>query len=84
MEQRRHKYGPAPKGDRSQLTFRLPTKQRASYEARAAELGITIGSWIVLTLAQAEGLPIPDYIQTELRKAEQHRNEEELPLARSA
>jgi len=76
------------RGERHPHTVRIPVTQNAHYEERAETLGIPIGSWIVLKLAESEGLPVPDYIQKELRKAEAERaaeaEREELPMARSA
>lgn len=86
-EQRR-KPGTRPRGERANITVRVPVDQHEVYSAHAAELGIPIGSYVALTLAKIEGLPIPDYIEEEIRKAASRRaheaEQEELPLARSA
>lgn len=66
------------------------------YEARARDLGIPLGSWVVMCLAEQEGLPVPEYIEDELAKAAARRSADatqreldidaggERPLARSA
>jgi hypothetical protein len=77
-----------PRGERAAFTVRFPVAQNAVYEERAAELGIPIGSWVALRLAQVEGLPVPAYIEEEIKRAESKRAHEaeqgEFPLARSA
>ena len=77
-----------PRGERAAFTVRIPIAQNSVYEERAAALGIPIGSWVALKLAETEGLPTPDYIVDELKRAESRRahqaEQEELPLARSA
>lgn len=87
MEQAR-KPGTRPRGDRAAISMRVPIDQRAIYEARAAELGIPLSSWAAIKLAEAEGLPIPDYVADEIRKAEEKRRHEdeleELQMPRSA
>lgn len=56
-------------GERGYVPVRPPIDQRNTYAERAEALGISLGSWAVMRLAEAEGLPVPDYIQDELRKA---------------
>lgn len=69
-EQETPKRGGQPsRGDRSNVTVRVPTEHRAVYEARAAELGIPLGSWVAIKLAEAEGLEVPDYIEREIARA---------------
>lgn len=88
MVQQRRKPGTRPRGDRAAISLRVPVDQRAVYEERASELGIPLSSWVAIKLAEAEGLPVPDYVQEEIRKAALQRQfaagQEELPLARSA
>ena len=60
--------GQPSRGDRSNVTVRVPVEHRAVYEARADELGIALGSWIALKLAEAEGLEVPDYLKRELAR----------------
>ena len=67
--------------------MRVPVDQRTVYEEQAAALGIPLSSWVALKLAEAQKLPIPDYVQEEIRKAQARRaleaGQEELPLARA-
>lgn len=87
-QEQRRKPGTRPRGDRASLIVRTPVEQHEIYLAHANELGIPLGSWVALTLAKAEGLPVPEYIEEEIRKAASRRaqeaEQEELPLARSA
>ena len=55
-------------GERGYVPVRPPIDQKQVYSERADALGISLGSWAVMRLAQAEGLPVPDYIQDELAK----------------
>lgn len=70
--------------------MRVPDEQYAEYVKNAEDLGIPIGSWAAIILAESRGLEIPDYIKTEIDKArerrlvDQHAHAEELPMPRSA
>lgn len=85
MDQGR-KRGMPSRGERSAISIRVPIDQRAVFEERAAALGIPLSSWSAIVLAEAAGLPIPDYVEKEIRKAAARRaieeGQEELPLAR--
>lgn len=83
--------GRRSKGDRSQIGVRPPTDQKLFYESRAAELGISLGTYAVLTLAEAHNLEIPQFVRDELAEARRKRGDVELdleggrrPMARSA
>lgn len=56
------RYGPVPKGDRQQLTFRLPRTHLELYRQRAQEAGLPLGDYLVLCLADNHGLEEPGYI----------------------
>lgn len=63
------KPGPKPKGGhepRAQLTLRLPASQAATYKSAAARLGLPVGDYIAARMAQADGLPLPEYITDQL------------------
>lgn len=53
--------------------MRIPGDHADTYKHRADTLGIPLSSWITLALAEHEGLPIPDYVQKEIRKAAEER-----------
>lgn len=85
--------GRRSKGDRAQIGVRPPTPQKRFYEARAQELGISLGTYAVLRLAEVHNLEIPEFVREELAQAaERRRNGEDeldlgggsLPMARSA
>ena len=65
--------GPDPKGDRSQITLRLPRTHRTVYEHAAKQAGLPLGDYLALRLARAQGLDDPDYIALKL-------TDEALPL----
>lgn len=77
MADNRRKPGPKPKGDRSQLTVRLPARDREIYAAAATEAGLPLCDYIAMALAHAHGLPEPEFLQ-------RRRNQEELPLAKAS
>lgn len=89
---RRTKKGPEPRGggDRDSISAMLPTTQRAIYQMRARELGIPFSSWLAKTLAEHEGLEVPDYVLDEIAKANEKakqqkaRRAEELDFPKSA
>lgn len=56
--------GPAPKagGRREQLLSRVPTEDAQAYRDMARDAGLPVTDWIALTLAQATGRPVPEYI----------------------
>ncbi|ALJ22330.1 hypothetical protein [Microbacterium sp. No. 7] len=89
--QQARRRGPQPRGDRVGVTMRVPGDHAETYKQRADDLGIPLSSWITLALAEHEGLPVPDYVQKEIRKASAEREAREreqeinmLDLPRSA
>jgi hypothetical protein len=60
-------------GERGYIPIRPPLDQKQTYSERAEALGISLGSWSVMRLAQAEGLPVPDYINDELARGAARR-----------
>lgn len=65
--------GRDPKGDRSQVTLRLPRAHREIYERKAKQVGLPLCDYLALHLARAQGLDDPDYIKPRL-------GDEALPL----
>jgi hypothetical protein len=82
--------GTRPRGSRTAITVRVPDEQYARYAREAEKLGIPIGSWAAIVLAESQHFEIPQYIKTEISKAAERRNAdqrthaEELPLPKSA
>ncbi len=68
--------GPGRKhlGERGYVPVRPPINQKLVYEERARSMGISLGSWAVMRLAEAENLPVPEYIQDEIARAEARRD----------
>jgi hypothetical protein len=60
-------------GERGYVPVRPPIDQKHLYEERARSLGISLGSWAVMRLAEAEHLPVPEYIQDEIARAKARR-----------
>lgn len=68
---------PTPsRGNRKSIHVRPPIDQHRFYAERAAELGIAVGSYAAMRLAQADGLPVPDFVVDELEKARRQRAED--------
>lgn len=82
--------GQRPRGKRTAITVRVPDEQYQLYAREAEELGIPIGSWAAIKLAESQKLDIPTYIQTEITKAAERRaaearkRAEELHMPRTA
>jgi hypothetical protein len=64
-----HRPGPDPKGDRCQVTVRLPRTNRALYERAAAAVGLPLSDYIALALARAHQLEDPDYLRVPGKEA---------------
>ncbi|MGQ0632464.1 MAG: hypothetical protein ACT4P1_15705 [Sporichthyaceae bacterium] len=77
MVEKRRKPGPKPKGVRSQITLRIPSRDREVYAAAAAAAGLPLCDYIAIALAAAHGLPEPEFLQ-------RRQNQEELPLAKAS
>ncbi|MDN5666870.1 MAG: hypothetical protein L0G87_00565 [Renibacterium salmoninarum] len=54
--------GRPSKGTRVELSGYVPEDQGAIYEQRRQELGLSMADYVALRMAQAEGLPVPEYI----------------------
>ncbi|WP_337007231.1 hypothetical protein [Microbacterium sp. LB12] len=67
------KPGRRDRGARKNLLSRVPDDQYAVYEAAAERLGIPIGSYSTMRLAEIHNLPVPDYILEEIRAAADRR-----------
>jgi len=52
--------------------------QKAFYEERAAEAGLPLSDYVAVLLAQAHGLPVPDYI---VRAAPDAHHQQELGIS---
>ncbi|HEY1818360.1 MAG TPA: hypothetical protein VGG83_00395 [Trebonia sp.] len=70
----RRKPGPKPKGDRSQITIRIPSEHRDLYEHAARTAGLALSDYLMLVLARAHFLPEPATLRRE------PDDKEELPL----
>ena len=64
---------PKSRGDRDAFTVRPPADQGAVYREHAEKLGIPVGSYATMRLAEADGLPIPGYVLEEIEKAKLER-----------
>ena len=67
------KPGAPSRGDRRQFPLRPPRQHYDTFKAHADELGIPLGSYVLLRLSEAEGLPIPDFVRRHLDKARARR-----------
>lgn len=67
------KPGRRDRGARKNLLSRIPDDQYAVYEAESERLGIPIGSYTTMRLAEIHNLPVPDYILEEIRVAAERR-----------
>lgn len=76
------KPGRRDRGARKNLLARVPDDQYAIYEAEAQKLGIPIGSYNTMRMAELHKLPIPPYILDELKRAKEHREAEAREAAR--
>lgn len=78
---------PRSRGDRRALSIRFDADDHEFISERADELGIHVGTFVVLTINDALGLERPWWVQRELEKAEQrralHGEQLELPLQRA-
>ncbi len=56
--------GPVPKagGRREQLLARVPTEDAQAYREMARDAGLPVTDWVAMTLAQATGRPVPEYV----------------------
>lgn len=69
----RLKPGTRPKGDREAITTRVPPSHHSHYQERADALGIPLGSWVALKLAEIEELDVPSFVESDLDRAEAKR-----------
>ncbi len=59
----RRKPGPKPRGVRGAIATRVPLEHKAHYERCAAERNMPVSDYLALLLAEAHGLPVPEYIR---------------------
>ena len=71
-------------GPRKAQTVRMPLPHFDVYDAEAADEGLEIGDYLVKTLAEAHGLPVPAYIEERQRKALAARADQQQELRISA
>lgn len=74
VEQKRP--GRRGRGARTSINARIPDDQYAIYDAAALKLGIPIGSYITMRLAENHGLPVPEYVLDEIETARVRREQE--------
>lgn len=81
-ELQHRRVGRPSKGPRKQIAVRPDPDLKRFYEARAEEMGIPTGAWIIYTVNTALGLPVPDAVQRDIdtARARQRVQDEELPL----
>jgi hypothetical protein len=82
------KFGPDPKGVRTQFTARLPTDHLERYKAEAESCRLTLTDYLAVKLAEAHDLPEPEYIPVERERQRkrrererQRKHAEELPIS---
>jgi len=76
------KPGRRDRGARKNLLSRVPDDHYAVYDAEADRLGIPIGSYSTMRLAEIHNLPVPDYILEEIRAAADRRAAEAAKSSR--
>jgi hypothetical protein len=64
------KPGTPSKGPRKPSMVRAPDQHHARYLQESQRLGLPLGDYLVLVLAQAHGLQVPDYIERKLDKGQ--------------
>lgn len=72
--------GRRPKGGgvpRAQTTVRYPESHRSVYEQNADRLGISLSDYFAYMIAQAAGLPVPNYIVDQIDAAAAQREREQ-------
>ncbi len=67
-------------GPRKAQTVRMPVSHFDVFDAAAEDEGLEIGDYLVKTLAEAHGLPVPGYIVERQRKALAARGGQELRI----
>lgn len=75
--------GRPPKGIKKH-SISWPEEHFDAYKREADELGIYYSTYVVWQMAIATGQPVPDWVDTEVRAAQRKREQEELPLPKSA
>lgn len=60
MNDTRTVYGRRPRyGDRAPIKVHWPAVHREIYERRAAEAGLSLGEYLIQTMARAHSIPLP-------------------------
>ena len=60
-------------GERSPVSSRPPEDDKAVWQKSADELGIALGSYVILVVNEKNNLPIPDFVLDEIEKAQKVR-----------
>ncbi|HEY3016257.1 MAG TPA: hypothetical protein VGJ41_14170 [Nocardioides sp.] len=79
--------GRRPKGQRTQVSGRLPSAHVEIYMREAARMDLPLTDYMALKLAEIHGLDVPDYIPAEqerLRRLRREREAQEGQMALSA
>jgi hypothetical protein len=58
-----NKPGPAGKGDRHQLSIRVPKRHYLLYEEEARAAGLSLCDYMALVMARAHALEDPEYLR---------------------
>lgn len=73
--EQRRKPGRKPRGPRKQFPIRVPSEQFMLYKRQAEAEGIPIGDYIVAALARAHQLPEPEYVTQSREQARKQYQE---------
>lgn len=70
-------------GDRKKTTIALPSDHYEVYLRAAEAMDLDVGKYITMQMAQAKGLPVPDYVwEFQDRQREKRREAGEKEAAR--
>ncbi len=87
MSEPERKAGRKKLGERFVVSSRPPVDDKTEWARQADELGLTLGSFVILTVNTAIGLDVPDFVLDELARAKAQRDHpklEELPMQRAS
>jgi len=56
-------------GERSAVASRPPIDHKAVWQKRADDLGVSLGTWLIIAANEKADLPLPDFVIEELEKA---------------
>ena len=76
------------KGERTVVSVRIPDDQKLDYERIARELGIHLGTYVTIVMAEHHNKPIPQFALEEVKVASRRKallaGQEELPIANAS